>query len=243
MRTDFAEFDEALLESSKDRNWLLVGLMISLAIHGALCGYFYKASFLPPRNALEERVQTPTFKVTKVDMNALDKASQDQLNPAAKPEADKTDVQLPDDQKSFDQLLEDVHASATLPDDTQNVLPDKPQVDSNANSVMKEIEATTIGPKGLKVTASIGVACLLDHATDAATLVEEADRAMYEAKNLGRNCVRVSGEPRPTGYYMWEFREDGGKRVLTVRKGEGEPFTASVGTVFNPGDITVFRGY
>src|SRR5205809_3640384 len=115
MRTDFAEFDEALLESSKDRNWLLVGLMVSLAIHGALCGYFYKTSFLPPRNALEERVQTPTFKVTKVDMNALDKASQEQLNPAAKPEADKTDVQLPDDQKSFDQLLEDVHASATLP--------------------------------------------------------------------------------------------------------------------------------
>ena len=143
MRTSEFDFDEALMESSKDRNWLLVGLMVSLAIHGGLCGYFYKTSFLPPRSGLEERVQTPTFKVTKVDMNALDKASQDQLNPAAKPEADKTDVQLPDDQKSFDQLLQDVHASATLPDDTQNVLPDKPQVDANASSVMKEIEATT----------------------------------------------------------------------------------------------------
>ena len=29
--------------------------------------------------------------------------------------------------------------------------------------------------------------------------------------------------------------KDGGKRVLTIRKGEGEPFTASVGTVVNPG--------
>src|SRR5204863_1648054 len=41
------------------------------------------------------------------------------------------------------QLLQDVHASAAMPDDTRDVLPDKPQVDANANSVMKEIEATT----------------------------------------------------------------------------------------------------
>ncbi len=48
MRTsDYGEFDEALLESSKDRNWLIVGLLVSLAIHGALCGYFYKTMFVP----------------------------------------------------------------------------------------------------------------------------------------------------------------------------------------------------
>ena len=63
MRTsDFGDFDEALLESSKNRNWLLVGLMISLAFHGALCGYFYRTNFMPARNLLEERIQTPTFK-------------------------------------------------------------------------------------------------------------------------------------------------------------------------------------
>ena len=144
MRTsDFADFDEALLESSKDRNWLLVGLMVSLAIHGALCGYFYRTTFMPAKNLLEERVPAPTFKVKNVDMQPLDKASQDQSNPAAKPDPDKTDVQLPDEKKSFDQLLQDVHASAALPDDTRDVLPDKPQVDPNANSVMKEIEAST----------------------------------------------------------------------------------------------------
>ena len=49
------------------------------------------------------------------------------------------------------------------------------------------------------------------------------------------------GQARGTGYYMWEFREDGGKRLLTVRKGEGEPFTASVATRVNPGDVTVYR--
>ena len=51
------------------------------------------------------------------------------------------------------------------------------------------------------------------------------------------------GQAQPTGYYMWEFREDGGNRLLTIRKGEGEPFTASVAARVNPGDITVFRGY
>jgi outer membrane protein OmpA-like peptidoglycan-associated protein len=143
MRTsDLGEFDEALLESSKERNWLLVGLMISLAFHGALCGYFYRTNFIPPKSLLEERVQTPTFKVKSVDMQPLDKSSLDQLNPAAKPEPDKTDVQLPDEKKSFDQLLQEVHASSALPDDTRDVLPDKPQVDANANSVMTEIEAT-----------------------------------------------------------------------------------------------------
>ena len=141
--TDYGEFDEALLQGSKERSWLLVGLMISLALHGALCGYFYRTSFMPAPNLLEERVQTPTFKVKSVDMQPVDKSSSDQLNPAAKPDPDKTDVQLPDEKKSFDQLLQDVHASAALPDDTRDVLPDKPQVDQNADSVMSEIEATT----------------------------------------------------------------------------------------------------
>src|SRR5207253_9001693 len=39
-------------------------------------------------------------------------------------------------------LLQEVHASSALPDDTRDVLPDKPQVDANATSVMTEIEAT-----------------------------------------------------------------------------------------------------
>lgn len=144
MRTsDFGEFDEALLEGSKNRNWLLVGLMISLALHGALCGYFYRTTFMPATALLEEPIQPPMFKVKTVAMQPLDKASLDQSNPAAKPEPDKTEVQLPDEKKSFDQLLQDVHASAALPDDTRDVLPDRPQVDQNASSIMTEIEATT----------------------------------------------------------------------------------------------------
>ncbi len=42
-------------------------------------------------------------------------------------------------------------------------------------------------------------------------------------------------------FYCWRFEEEGGKRVLTVRKPEGEPFAGEVGARVNPGDITVFR--
>ena len=145
MRTsDYSDYDEALLAGSKQRNWLLVGLMISLALHGALCGYFYRTSFISTAAPMEPIAQMPMFKVKSVDMQPLDKPSADQSNAAAKPDPDKTDVQLPDEKKSFDQLLDDVHASVALPDDTRDVLPDKPQIDqSNSNSVMNEIERST----------------------------------------------------------------------------------------------------
>ncbi len=49
----------------------------------------------------------------------------------------------------------------------------------------------------IPVTASFGVACLPDHASSPASLFQAADRALLDAKNLGRNLVRVSGEPEP----------------------------------------------
>lgn len=41
------------------------------------------------------------------------------------------------------------------------------------------------------VTGSIGVACLPNHAADATTLKTYGDKALYEAKEAGRNCVRM----------------------------------------------------
>jgi outer membrane protein OmpA-like peptidoglycan-associated protein len=64
----------------------------------------------------------------------------DQTNPAAKPEPDNTQEQLPDEKKSFDKLLQDIQASAAMPDDLQNVLPDKPKVESDVTSLMTEID-------------------------------------------------------------------------------------------------------
>lgn len=50
------------------------------------------------------------------------------------------------------------------------------------------------------------------------------------------------GEPQATGFYYWEFREREGKRLVAVRKSEGEPFAAALYTEIPAGDVTVYRG-
>jgi hypothetical protein len=54
----------------------------------------------------------------------------------------------------------------------------------------------------------------------------------------------VFGEGNTTGrgFYGWQFHEQDGKRYLSIRKFEGEPFTASIWTRIESADITVFRG-
>jgi diguanylate cyclase (GGDEF)-like protein/PAS domain S-box-containing protein len=48
----------------------------------------------------------------------------------------------------------------------------------------------TVGGHSLRVSASIGVA-IADDLTTAASLVHDADLALYEAKRQGRNCFRI----------------------------------------------------
>lgn len=143
--SDFEDEHEALLNATGQRNWLFFGLVASLVIHLLLCAYFYRTRFASAELALAPKSEPPTFKVKTIDNQAtLDKASMDQTAPAAKPEPDKTDVQLPDEKKSFDALLEEVHATTAMPDDTRDVLPDKPKVDQpDATSVLNEIERSS----------------------------------------------------------------------------------------------------
>src|SRR5213594_2324854 len=143
--SDLDDFDsletEGLLSGSGERNWLWFGLIVSLGLHLALCAYFYRTRFQPVEAAFAQSQQTPTFKVRNIDESNLDKTSVDQTNPAAKPEPDNTDMQLPDEKKSFDKLLQDIQASAAMPDDVRDALPDQPKVEQpDVNSVLTEIE-------------------------------------------------------------------------------------------------------
>jgi len=145
--TEYENFDElsyeALLSGRQQKSWLWLGLIMSLIIHLMLCMYFYRTRFQAVDPSLLQAQQTPTFKVKNIDLKALDKSSLDTNSPAAKPVPDATDVQLPDEKKSFDKLLEEVHASAAMPDEMQNALPDKPKVDPDVTSVMTEIERSS----------------------------------------------------------------------------------------------------
>src|SRR5437762_11065384 len=140
-----SDYNDALLNATGQRNWLFLGLMLSLALHLLLCVYLYKTKFAPADLALAPKSEPPLFKVKPIDtQSTLDKASVDQTNPAAKPEPDNTKVQLPDEKKSFDALLQEVQATTAMPDDTQDVLPDKPRVDpAPATSMLNEIERST----------------------------------------------------------------------------------------------------
>jgi outer membrane protein OmpA-like peptidoglycan-associated protein len=131
---------------SKQPNWLFIGLVCSLVLHTLLCVVLYRIGFQPEAAVGIERRPPPTFKVKSVEpeSKSLDSTTASTANEPAKPNPDQTNVQLPDEQKSFDTLLQEMQATAAVPDDTRNVLPDKPQVEqTNLNSVIKEIERTT----------------------------------------------------------------------------------------------------
>lgn len=67
-----------------------------------------------------------------------------------------------------------------------------------AEIVRKGVESARLLDGKIRMTASLGVAGLPEHATNPNALLEFADKASYQAKNLGRNLVRVSGEPEKT---------------------------------------------
>ncbi len=48
--------------------------------------------------------------------------------------------------------------------------------------------------------------------------------------------------PAGRGFYCWQFAEQGGRRFMSIRKYEGEPFSASIWSQLEPADITVYRG-
>jgi hypothetical protein len=47
--------------------------------------------------------------------------------------------------------------------------------------------------------------------------------------------------PARLGLYYWEFVEEGGQSLLTVRKAEGDPFTVTLYAGIPPDNVTVYR--
>jgi diguanylate cyclase (GGDEF)-like protein len=60
-----------------------------------------------------------------------------------------------------------------------------------AERLRARIEEIHIPPFG-NLTASIGIASFPEHAKTRAELFRLADRALYDAKGAGRNCVRIA---------------------------------------------------
>jgi two-component system cell cycle response regulator len=58
----------------------------------------------------------------------------------------------------------------------------------------------TSSPGGLKITASIGIACLSEeHGTDFDRLYKSADAAVYHSKKKGRNKVTLVSNKKKAG--------------------------------------------
>jgi hypothetical protein len=58
---DFDQFEtQGLLSGSKERNWIWFGLIVSLAIHFALCTYFYRTRFASTEAVFAPPDQTAT---------------------------------------------------------------------------------------------------------------------------------------------------------------------------------------
>ena len=73
---DFDQFEtEGLLTGSRERSWIWFGLVVSLAIHFALCAYFYRTRFAPTEAVFAPNDQTPTFKVRSITDSNLDKSA------------------------------------------------------------------------------------------------------------------------------------------------------------------------
>jgi diguanylate cyclase (GGDEF)-like protein len=66
-----------------------------------------------------------------------------------------------------------------------------------AERLREAIHAELRAPDGSGLTASFGVATFPDHATDAEVLLDHADRALYVAKEAGRDRTVAFGE-QPT---------------------------------------------
>jgi diguanylate cyclase (GGDEF)-like protein len=68
-----------------------------------------------------------------------------------------------------------------------------------AERILKRVESAAVihGGDAIGVTLSIGAAVVSKQDRDVEDLIERADRALYAAKDAGRNCVRMAAPADP----------------------------------------------
>jgi hypothetical protein len=51
-----------------------------------------------------------------------------------------------------------------------------------------------------------------------------------------------SDQPQPVGFYCWEFQEQNGSGLLSLRKEQAEPFVVTRYRGIPAADVTIYRG-
>jgi len=97
-----------------------------------------------------------------------------------------------------------------------------------AEQLRRRLRELRAGDRNLHTTVSVGVAAFPEHAEDEHALLEAADRATYDAKASGRNCVRMALTP------LAEF-------ILALNDGRDEPEPLA-GTVASAGAAQLHGG-
>jgi len=69
----------------------------------------------------------------------------------------------------------------------------------------------------------------------------EFDGAMWMYRQSADANSKRDDQPQQANFYYWEFREENGKRLLAIRKPQGEPFQVTMYHGVPAADVTVYR--
>ncbi len=69
----------------------------------------------------------------------------------------------------------------------------------------------------------------------------EFENVLWLYRQSADATAKRDDQPQPSGFYYWEFQEQNGKRLIAIRKPQGEPFAVTMYTGIPVGDVTVYR--
>ena len=69
----------------------------------------------------------------------------------------------------------------------------------------------------------------------------EFDGVVWLYRQSADASAKRDDQPQPAQFYYWEFRAESGKRLIAVRKPQGEPFAIALYEGVPANDVTVYR--